>query len=71
MKNATTKKAATTTTKKKDKVLALSCKCGDCSHWELLQLDNYNQKLKCVSCGESHPFTFNIDPHENLHYVKV
>jgi ribosomal protein S27E len=65
---------ATKKTAPKGKVLALVCKCGDCSHWELLldKTGDYTQTLlKCVSCGDTHPVSFEIDAHENLHYKKV
>jgi transcription elongation factor Elf1 len=55
--------------------LKLVCKCGSCTHWEIILKtgdDNTyaSQYLVCVACGLEVDCQFNIGPHEGLHYEK-
>ena len=61
--------------KKAAKKLALVCKCGDCSHWEIIltitdqgTYEDTSEAIKCMSCGDVFNCSFNIGPHEGLHY---
>ena len=57
------------------KELKLICKCGSCTHWEILLVFDAEHKhereaLVCVSCGIEYKCYFSIEPHEGLHYEK-
>ena len=54
---------------KKEMTKLLICKCGDCSHWEIVRRD-VDTVLKCVTCGVEYPASVTVDPHEDLHYVE-
>jgi hypothetical protein len=60
---------------------ALTCKCGDCTHWEIFMPQpvtifghEFNGTawvhpkaiLKCVACGSEYAATFSVDPHDAL-----
>lgn len=58
----------------------LSCKCGDCLHWEVVQHRAEGERhaavqptqfLKCKTCGELYNVSIEVDPHENLEWVPV
>jgi ribosomal protein S27E len=51
------------------KTKLLICRCGDCSHWEVIHRAD-DTTLKCVTCGVEYTATVTIDPHEDLHYVE-
>ncbi len=57
------------------KRLKLVCKCGDCTHWEVVLVLHDNQyseeHVKCVSCGDTFACNFHVGPHEGLHYEKI
>lgn len=52
-----------------DKTRVLKCKCGDCSHWEVIHRGD-ECVLKCVTCKVEYKAAVTVDPHEHLHYVK-
>jgi len=60
------------------KELKLVCKCGSCTHWEIIlqhgqDADGYTantQYLVCVACGNPFDCYFNMGPHEGVHYEK-
>jgi hypothetical protein len=57
------------------KELKLVCKCGSCTHWEIiLRTGDENvydtQYLVCVNCGLEVDCQFATGPHEGLHYEK-
>jgi ribosomal protein S27E len=68
---------ATKAKKVEPKHLKLVCKCGDCTHWEIVLVrhgaDDYAEEeyIKCVSCGDTFTCNFSVGPHEGLHYEKV
>ena len=51
------------------KTKLLICKCGDCSHWEVVRRGE-TTTLKCVTCGVEYSANIAVDPHEHLHYVE-
>jgi hypothetical protein len=62
--------------KREPKELKLVCKCGSCTHWEIVLVqagdsEGYDQeKLICVKCGVEIPCQFSMQPHEGIHYEK-
>jgi ribosomal protein S27E len=62
--------------KKEAKVLKLVCKCGECTHWEILltrsSAGNYteNEHIKCMTCGTLIEVSFSVGPHEGLHFER-
>jgi hypothetical protein len=59
------------------KELKLVCKCGSCTHWEVVLASGEDenghfshQYLVCVKCGGEFDCYFEIGPHEGLHYEK-
>jgi len=75
---ATAKRAKATA---EPKELKLVCKCGDCTHWEIVLVyegkkkeggyDRSREALLCTSCGTRIGCYFSIGPHEGLHYERV
>lgn len=55
------------------KELKLVCKCGSCTHWEIV-INTGNayekQRIICVKCGLEVEVQFAVGPHEGLHYEK-
>ena len=49
------------------KTKLLLCKCGDCSHWEIIHRGR-ETAIKCVTCGVEYKAEVTVDPHERLHY---
>lgn len=64
---------ATKKTKSVPKQLKLVCKCGSCTHWEIvLKLEiKDTQFIRCMSCGVDFDCYFHIGPHEGLHYERL
>ena len=60
--------------KAEPKTLKLVCKCGSCTHWELLLHhvggNRETEAIKCMSCGVEIKCYFSIGPHEGLHYER-
>jgi len=63
----------------KQKELKLVCKCGSCTHWEIVIKTNGEvngefvygtQYIVCVKCGLEADCAFQIGPHEGLHDEK-
>jgi len=57
------------------KTLKLVCKCGACTHWELLlhrtgKGEMGGEAIKCMTCGTEISCYFSIGPHEGLHYER-
>jgi hypothetical protein len=61
------------------KELKLVCKCGSCTHWEIViktdgqtngNFEYGTQYLVCVNCGLEVDVQFSVGPHEGLHYEK-
>jgi hypothetical protein len=61
------------------KELKLVCKCGSCTHWEIVlqeggkDSDGYATKAQyiiCVACGLELDCYFSMGPHEGVHYEK-
>lgn len=47
----------------------LVCRCGDCTHWEILHHEADGQlvaKLHCVTCQEEFPVTINVPENDKL-----
>lgn len=54
--------------------LALACKCGDCTHWEILHESKALRSkavvvLKCVTCGVEYPAVVQPNAHDQLVWV--
>ena len=47
----------------------LICRCGACSHWEIIHRGE-TTTLKCVTCGVEYPAAVSVNPHEHLQYVE-
>jgi len=66
----------TATEKAEPKELKLVCKCGSCTHWEIVlsrpegEYERGHEYLVCVNCGLEVKCYFSIGPHEGLHYEK-
>jgi len=65
------------TAKRAVKVLKLVCKCGQCTHWEILLTREVHgdykpekEEIKCMTCKLIIPVSFTVGPHEGLHYEK-
>ena len=60
--------------KAEPKTLKLVCKCGACTHWEILLThagDNRkSESIKCMTCGVVISCWFSVGPHEGLHYER-
>lgn len=60
------------------KELKLVCKCGSCTHWEIVlsrteesgEYQRGHEYLICVNCGLEVNCYFSTGPHEGLHYEK-
>jgi len=57
------------------KTMKLVCKCGACTHWEILltrkgDRDYGSESIKCMTCKEVIPVSFSVGPHEGIHYEK-
>lgn len=68
---ATAKRARKTNPKE----LKLVCKCGSCTHWEIILVRGAkgeigHEYIKCIKCGLDVPCYFSTGPHEGLHYEK-
>ena len=51
----------------------LACTCGDCKHWEIIDVgvtvigsSPVPVKLKCMTCKHEFHGSLSIDPHEKL-----
>lgn len=64
---------------KKPNELKLVCKCGSCTHWEIViktpgdvngEYQYSTQRIICVKCGLEVDVQFEVGPHEGLHYEK-
>jgi len=44
----------------------LACDCGDCTHWEVIMLEDDSQILKCKSCGHEFEATVDVAPHSKI-----
>jgi hypothetical protein len=61
--------------KAEPKTLKLVCKCGACTHWEILLTRNgtsrrSGESIKCMTCKTTIPVYFSVEPHEGLHYER-
>lgn len=64
--------------KAEPKTLKLVCKCGSCTHWEILLTyagttrnpTTVSESIKCMSCGVEIGCYFSTGPHEGLHYER-
>jgi hypothetical protein len=60
--------------KAEPKQLKLVCKCGSCTHWEIVLkfggAGRESEALVCVNCGLEASCYFSIGPHEGLHYER-
>jgi len=61
--------------KVESKQLKLVCKCGSCTHWEVIlhmsaDGQEEGESLVCVACGVEFDCSFGIGPHEGLHYER-
>lgn len=70
-------KAQRTKATPETKELKLVCKCGDCTHWEIILVKalkggrgSDDELIKCTSCGTTFSVMFATDAHEGLHYEK-
>jgi hypothetical protein len=72
-------KAKQARTASEPKQLKLVCKCGSCTHWEILLhrsakkgsiFENGHESLVCVNCGLEVNVYFSIGAHEGLHYER-
>jgi len=57
------------------KTLKLVCKCGECTHWEILLTrangrEYGSENIKCMTCKTTIPVSFSVGPHEGLHFEK-
>lgn len=67
-----------TKTKAEPKQLKLVCKCGACTHWEIILNRSVDKSgefgdgefIKCMTCGIEVKCYFSTGPHEGLHYEK-
>jgi hypothetical protein len=55
-------------------VKALSCTCGDCLHWEVLEINETKTEavyamLKCKTCEHEFPVTMIVPAHDKLEWV--
>lgn len=71
---ATAKRAKATAEAKE---LKLVCKCGDCTHWEIILVkggkrEEYrqNEYIKCMTCGTEISCYFSTGAHEGIHYER-
>lgn len=57
------------------KELKLVCKCGSCTHWEIILVRGAKgeigrEYIKCIKCGVDFDCYFSIGAHESLHYER-
>jgi transcription elongation factor Elf1 len=67
-------KAKRAKAKAEPKTLKLVCKCGACTHWEILLThvggSRERESIKCMTCGTEISCYFSTGPHEGLHYER-
>lgn len=54
-------------------VQVLSCRCGDCLHWEIFKKPlavSLDVVLKCKTCEEEFPVSLAIPPADKLEWVE-
>jgi hypothetical protein len=54
-------------------VKVLACKCADCTHWEIVQMEDGTIHLHCKTCettDELDAFTLHEKPGNNVKWVE-
>jgi hypothetical protein len=48
----------------------LTCKCGDCAHWQIVRDDVGNSLIRCITCNLRIPAQIVVEDHDMLHWKK-